>query len=91
MSHLRVKTTYAVMGNYGSTNYEELFCHHNLTADIVSFYNKDGTTVDMVFSEWEIGNDLWDAMQRLYYPYKEEWGGILKDKVSFYKKSELKL
>jgi hypothetical protein len=43
MSHTRVKTTYSVEGAYGSTDTEELYCHHNHSADYTVFYNKDGS------------------------------------------------
>lgn len=86
MSHTRVKTTYNIQGAYASTETVELYCHHNHSCDIVLFYNKDGSVVDMVFGEWVSGNDLWDAMNRLWYPYKNEWGGELKDGVEYYYK-----
>jgi len=86
MSHTRVKTTYAVEAPYAATETVELYCDHNHTSDYVSFYHKDGDYVTMVFNEWETNNDLWDAMNRLYYPYKNnDWSkGILKDNVEYY-------
>lgn len=63
MSHTRVKTTYSVQGDYGSTNTDELYCHHNHTCDHVTFYDKDGEIPIMSFGEWEEGDGLWDAMQ----------------------------
>lgn len=38
----------------------------------------------MVFEEWSNGNDLWDAMNRLWFPYKGKWGEELKDNVEYY-------
>jgi hypothetical protein len=84
MSHTRVKTKYSVMGNYGSTETEVLYCHHNHTADHVTFYATDGDVQSMSFGEWETGNDLWDAMNRLWFPFKDKWGGELKDGVEYY-------
>lgn len=84
MGHTRVKTTYDVMGAYGSTETEELYCHHNHSCDTVTFYDRNGEVESMYFSEWSSGNDLWDAMNRLWYPYKYEWGGELKDGVEYY-------
>jgi len=84
MSHTRVKTTYAVQGAYGSTDTVELFCHHNHSSDITTFYWEDGEVVNMVFGEWETGNDLWDAMQRLWFPFKGKWHGPLKDNVEYW-------
>jgi len=84
MSHTRVKTTYSIMGAYASTEIVELYCHHNHACDVTEFYHKDGSTVTMSFMDWESGNDLWDAMQRLWFPFKDEWGKELKDKVEYY-------
>jgi len=84
MSHTRVKTTYSSPGAYGSTETIELYCHHNHSCDIISYHDKNGATVDMVFAEWETGNDLWDAMLRLRFPFKDKWHGELKDKVEYY-------
>jgi hypothetical protein len=88
MSHTRVKTVYAEQGSYGSTDYKTLYCHHNHSCDITVFYNEKGDVQDMCFGEWESGNDLWDAMNRLWYPFKDTWGGELKDKVEYYNKIE---
>ena len=38
----------------------------------------------MCFGEWESGNDLWDAMNRLWFPFKDKWFGELKDGVEYY-------
>lgn len=83
MSHTRLKTTYSEEGAYGSTEIVELYCHHNHSADYTSFYDKNGVSVRMNFNEWVTGDDLWDAMNRLWWPYKGDvWGeGELKDKV----------
>lgn len=84
MSHTRVKTTYAIQAAYGSTEIVELYCHHNHSCDITIFYNKDGSIASMCFEDWETGNNLYDAMERLLFPFKDEWGGELKDKVEYY-------
>lgn len=86
MSHTKVKTTYSIEGPYASTETVELYCHHNHSCDTTTYYTKDGDVVDMCFSEWESGNDLWDAMQRLWFPFKEEWNGELKEGVEYYHK-----
>ncbi len=88
MSHTRVKTTYSVEGVYASTETKTLYCHHNRSSDYTTFFddeNETDTTI-MCFGEWETGNDLWDAMNRLWFPYKGEWGGELKDGVEYYNK-----
>lgn len=85
MSHTRVKTTYSVQGGYGSTETKSLYCHHNHSCDNTTFYDEDGSVTSMSFNEWEKGNDLFDAMERLWYPFKGEWDhSELKDGVEFY-------
>lgn len=86
MSHTRVKTTYSIEGAYGSTDTVELYCHHNHSADYTAFYDKEGSPVQMIFNEWKSGDDLYDAMERLMWPFNGNvWGeGGLKDKVEFY-------
>ncbi len=84
MSHTRVKTTYGVEGAWGSTETKELYCHHNHSCDTTSFYDADGSSTAMVFQSWDKENDLYDAMERLLFPFKEEWGGELKDNVEYY-------
>lgn len=83
MSHVRVKTTYSVEGPFGSTDKKDLYCHHNLSCDCVTFYDKDGNVESMSFGEWN-GDDLWDAMNRLWFPFKDKWGGELRDGVEYY-------
>jgi len=88
MSKTNVKTTYSVEGVYASTETKTLYCQHNNSIDITTFYDEDGDTQIMCFSEWETGNDLWDAMNRLWFPYKGEWGrSELKDGVELYNKA----
>ena len=85
MGHTRVKTTYSVEGAYGSTKARTLYCHHNHSSDCITFYDENGDVALMCFEEWEKGNDLWDAMNRLRFPYKGEWGrSDLKDRVELY-------
>ncbi len=86
MSHTRVKTTYSVEGPYGSTETKELYCHHNHGCDCVTFMDEKGDPQWMSFQEWDSGNDLWDAMLRLDFPFKNEWGGELKENVEYYQK-----
>lgn len=84
MSKTAVKTTYSVEGAYGSTDTEELYCIHNHGEDYyTTFYRKDGTVLEMVFGATD--KDLWDVMNRLWYPFKGEWGrSELKDGVEFF-------
>jgi hypothetical protein len=84
--HTKVKTTYSIEGAFGSTETRTLYCHHVGSSDSVKFIDEEGCFKQMYFCEWESGNDLWDAMQRLYFPFKGEWGGELKDGVEYYSK-----
>ena len=88
MSHTRVKTTYEIEGPYGSTDYETLYCDHNHTSNIVTFYDQDGEISTMCFQEWSpTQNDKWEAMLRLMYPFIDNnWlkPRELKPGVEFY-------
>jgi hypothetical protein len=84
MSHTKVKTTYEEQGSYGSTEKRELYCHHNHSCDHMTFYTEDGEVALMSFGEWSSGKDLWDAMITLAFPFKDKWGGELKDGVEYY-------
>lgn len=86
MSHTKVKTTYDIEGPYGSTEKRTLYCHHNHSCDTIVFYDEDGSVTSMAFGEWSQDNDLWDAMNRLWFPFKDEWNGELKDGVEYYTK-----
>jgi len=80
MSHTRVKTKYNERGPYGSVNERTLYCHHNHCVDITLFYNEDGSIVDAVFDDEE--NGLWEAMNRLWSPFKDR--RVLISGVEFY-------
>jgi hypothetical protein len=84
MSHTKVKTTYQTEGAYGSTETHTLYCHHNHSCDCVTFYNERGEVESMAFCEWISGDDLWDAMNRLWFPFEGEWNDKLKDGVEYY-------
>ena len=84
MSHTRVKTTFSVQGAYASTEKKKLYCHHNHGNDTVTFYFETGEIAYMSFEEWVSGDDLWDAMNRLWFPFQETWNGKLKDGVEYY-------
>lgn len=88
MSHTRVKTKYAEEAAYASTDYVTLYCHHNHSCDYITFYDEKGRVQSMCFGNWESDNDLWDAMNRLWFPFKEKWGGELKDGVFYWDKDD---
>ena len=90
MGHIRVKTTYSIQGAYASTETETLYCHHYLSTDSVIFYDKYGEIQSMIFNEWESGNDLWDAVNRLMFPFEDSNFNKLKDKVEYYHDDEFK-
>lgn len=83
MSHIRVTTTYSIQGPFGSTEKRSIYCDHNLSSDTITFKDEDGSISKMIFEEWEKGNDLWDAVQRLIDPFENDCGK-LKDKVEYY-------
>lgn len=87
MSHTRVKTTFEQSGSYGGTEVIEIYCHHFHSTDTVDFYYKDGTVVDMTFECWSKGRDKWDAIQKLWFPFKDEWNGELLDGVEYYREA----
>lgn len=66
MSHIRVKTKYLVEGSYGAREERTLYAHHNLSCDIVTFYDEDGTY--MFHVEDTEKNNLYDAIKRLWAP-----------------------
>lgn len=84
MGKVRVKTTYAQMGAFGSTDTKTLYCIHNSVSDTITFYDESGDVPSMAFHEWESGNDLLDAMIRLFDPFIEGWHGELKPNVEFF-------
>ena len=84
MSHLRVKTTYLEMGDYGSDVVKTLYCHHNLSADCTTFYEEDGSVAGMSFEDWCSGKNKWDAMQKLWSPFENVENRVLKEGVEYY-------
>jgi hypothetical protein len=84
MSSTKVKTTYEEMGSHGSSKVRTLYCNHHSGSDTFTYYDEDGDVMGMAFQEWSRGKDLWDAMKRLYYPFKEKWHGELLDGVEYY-------
>lgn len=82
MSKTRVKTTYEEIGPYGAIDTFELYCNHNHSTDFTVFLNEKGEYADLsCFSD---DGTLWEAMQKLWYPFKDKWGGELKDGVEYY-------
>lgn len=87
MGKLRVKTEYEECGDpWGGTETRTLYCFHNVSNDTVTFYEESGEVADMSFSEWTPGKDKWDAMNKLWFPFKDEWGGELLDGVEYWYK-----
>lgn len=81
MSHYRVKTKYLVEGAYGSRDERTLYAHLNLSCDITSFYDEDGTFICAIEDTEE--NNLFDAMKRLYSPHKGWPDNNLVDGVEY--------
>lgn len=78
MSHDRLKTTYKTQGAYGSTETHTLYAKHNHCSDLVSFYYEDGELIFTV--EDTMQNNLFDAIERLYMPFRGE-GNVLDPMV----------
>ncbi len=86
MSHLKVKTLYSEEGDHASTIKKYLYCDHNLSCDISTIYNEDGKIQQMIFQEWDEGNDLWDAVKKIMEPFENESSDELKQGVEYYTK-----
>jgi hypothetical protein len=82
MSHIYAKTKYKEeVPAYGSCYEEEhtLIVHHNHSCDITSFYDEKGNCV--LSYGYTVDNNIFDAMNRLTFPFKKEWNGELLDDV----------
>lgn len=82
MSHTRVKTTYEQTGAYGALEIKTLYCHHNHSSDFTTFYDEDGDVAEL--ATFSSDDTKWEAMQDLWYPFKNEWNTELKDGVEYY-------
>ena len=70
MSHYRLKTEYVSEGVYGNEDSHVLYVHHNLSCDVVTFYNEDGT---YLFSfDDTMKNNMLDAINRLAFPFNKD-------------------
>lgn len=87
MSHLRVKTTYNESGNYGSTKVKTLYAHHNLSGDVISFYDETGECILVV--EDIIENNLLDAINRIYFPHTLD--RTLEEKIEYMNQEDCKI
>lgn len=74
MSHTRVKVKYEEEGPYASTTEETLYCHHNHTCDVVTFYDGDGNHL-LSINEFS-SNNLWTAIEKLMYYHRHLEQGI---------------
>lgn len=86
MSHTRVKCKYSVEGPYGSSEEHWLYCHHNNTSDMVTFYDEDGSVADMMFSD-SYDHDVpskREAMEKLFFPYDAIGGFTLQDGIEYW-------
>ena len=70
MSHYRLKTKYNTEGAYGSTEENEVFAHHNLSCDYVTFYDENGDFIMTVPDTMD--NNLLDAINRVYAPFNKD-------------------
>jgi len=81
MSHTFVKAKYMELGAYGSEEWHTLYCHHNHSCDIVSFYNEKGECI-LSFGDTEHPN-IFEVMDKLNFPFKDAWNGELLDGVQY--------
>ena len=88
MSHYRVKTKYNVEGPYGSVEESTLYAHLNLSCDVTTFFDEDGTYIFSV--EDTMDNNIFDAMKRLFSPHKDLRSTNLLDGVEYMTPEESK-
>lgn len=88
MSHYRVKTKYNVEGAYGSVEERTLYAHLNLSCDVTTFYDEDGSYLFSV--EDTMDNNLLDAIKRLFAPHKDLRSMDLLDGVEYMTPEECK-
>lgn len=88
MSHLRIKTKYNEEGGvyYGSTETLDLYCHHNYSCDISTFYDEHGNWLFSVHTT--APTNLFEAIEKLMHPYKEKYGSELKDGIEEWSKED---
>lgn len=82
MSHTYAKTKYKEEIYYGSSCGEEehiLYVHHNHSCDITSFFDEKGKYI-LSFPD-TLKNNIFDAMKKLNFPFKETWNGELAEGV----------
>lgn len=69
MSHIRIKTTYQESDGRGLAIAKTIYADHNLSCDVITIYDSEG---DVIFSfEDTEPNNLFDAIKRLVFPFKE--------------------
>lgn len=84
MSHIRVKTTFQVEDGRGGFERHTLFVHHNLSCDIVSYFNEDG---QFLFSVEDTTSDnLLDAINATYAPQEKD--GTLSSGIEYMTKED---
>lgn len=89
MSHVNIKTTYNIEGDYGTTETKTLFCDHNNCADYVTFYDDKGDWLLTVPDT--IDNNLLDAINRLYAYYDKNASNNLKENIEYMTNEEREL
>ena len=66
MSHIKIKTEYQDEGLYNKIEKKWLYADHNLSNDIVSFYDEKGKLLFAINDS--ISNNMIDALNRLFNP-----------------------
>lgn len=85
MSHYKLKKKYNTEGAYASIEEKTLYAHHNLSCDVVLFYDEDGEFIMAVPDTIE--NNLLDAINKLYTPFDEN--GNLEDGIKLMSLEEI--
>jgi len=92
MAHQYFKTKYKEEVPCGASCIEEehtIYVHHNESCDIVSFLDENG---DYILSYQDtVHNNIFDAMNRLSFPYQKEWFGELLDGVEYLTEEDRKI
>lgn len=79
MSHYKLKTKFNTEAEYGLIKEEVVYAHHNLSTDYVSFYDEHGRFIMTIPDT--IDNNLLDAINRLYKPFKDNHNDLYLDGV----------
>ena len=87
MSSYYFKTKYKEMGNYGSVDEHIIYCHHNNSCDIVSYYNEKGECLLSV--EDTLHDNILDAFNKLMWAWENTRENKLVDGIEYMTPKEI--